>query len=158
MIDALSGIQTARYTRAATASAPTSEPEAASPPGAAMSAFEAFAKSYDIHSMTPREIDEMAKAMPIEKDGDLEVKMMLLTRGEEWMTHLAETGEQVFGVDTSETLEARLSTPIDLLDSFRTSKEISERHGDPTEAVDKAIDYLQQMDARRMMPEGGVLV
>lgn len=158
MIGSISSIQFAQPSRAAAAGAvAASEPETY---GARSgdSGFEVFAKRYDIHAMTPSEIDEMAAAMPIETAGDLEAKMMLLTRGEEWLTHLAEVSEEATGVDQAEALAARLGESVDLIEDFTAALETAERRGDPTEALEQTLAYLQRMDARRYLPEGGVTV
>lgn len=125
---------------------------------AGVSPFEAFARQYDLHAMTPREIDQMAEAMPMENPGDFGVKMMLLTRGEEWQRHMADVIEEATGVDQSEALAARLSARVDLIDQFQTTLDLTKSHGGPTEAVEATLAYLHRMDARRHMPEGGVRV
>lgn len=161
MIDAVTGAQGVSNLRATGAAAPAQELQP-SHATSRLSAFEVFAQKFDIRSMTPREIDAMAEAMPIEKPGDTEVKMMLLTRGAKFQEGLAkvvaEATGQPFGEAERAALQARLDTPIDLIKSFEDLIDMSRRHGEPTEAAERALGYLHQMEARRLLPEGGVTV
>ncbi len=127
-------------------------------PVVAPSSFEAFARSFDIRSMTPRDVDEMAEKMPVNSPEDSRAKMILLTRGEGFLTHAAALMEERTGVDQSEALAAQLSAQVDLIESFETARKNASAQGSSTEGFDTVLDYLHRMEARRYLPEGGIRV
>ena len=92
---------------------------------------------YDLHNITPAEIDQLADDLvkadyPVTKD-----LMMLQTRGAEFQAHLSET----FGGDFNP------HKPVDLIQSVQTSIDMSRRSGDPTETMEHLLDFLTRHDS-----------
>ena len=158
MISSITGMQAASYVQSAKLGATPAKPQGAEKAASPASAFESFARKYDVRSMTPSEIDEMVEEMPVETASDRAAKMALITYGESFQRGLSASIAEATGVDGSAELEQALSRKIDLIESFETSIAMSKRLGESSEALESALSYLNRMDARRHLPESGVTV
>jgi hypothetical protein len=101
-----------------------------------------FAK-YDLNNISPREIDLLVDEL---RDNghtdDVEMIMMLETRGERFMRHLRES----VGVEAvANDYEAK----FDLIGSIKTQIQFARAHGDPTEASEELLAMLERYDAQR---------
>ena len=106
------------------------------------------AAKYDMHNISPIEIDEMADQMRANGSITDQDYMMMKTRGAEFLSHLP--GNHY----TSE----RLNTGYNLIET--TEWEISEhtRRGDsPTDYLESMLDVFKELDARRNLPKDGIL-
>ena len=62
------------------------------------------------------------------------------------------------GVDHTAAVEERLKLKIDLIGDFQSQLSLANAHGQPTEALERVVSYLQGIEARRHIPAGGVTV
>ena len=156
---------------ALSAAAKTSQPQAVDAPrsgasgtigsmaAAPMGRFESLAQKYDVRSLTPYEIDQMAEQLPTDGPGDIEFKLHFLTYGAEFQRGLQKVIREATGDGlTEEELEAKLSQPVDLIALVEDQLAASRASGDATEAKERFLARLYGLEARAYMPEGGVRV
>jgi hypothetical protein len=142
------GVNSVFYT--ATAQENTKQDQAQNVPVAATMTdpLAQVAAKYDMHNISPVQIDQMADEMFAAGSIAERDYMMMKTRGADFLSHLP--GNYY----TSE----RLNTGYDLIN--KTEWEISEhsRRGDsPTDYLKNMLDVFKELDARRNLPKDGIL-
>lgn len=96
---------------------------------------EQIAKKYDLSNITPREVDSMAEELSEGGHISTAEKMMLLTRGEEFLSHMPGNFYD----------EARVTAPINLINQVTDSIAMSKAHGGATEGSELLLEMLNRM-------------
>jgi hypothetical protein len=101
---------------------------------------------YDLHSISPKEIDSLASKL--RKSGDFDVKsiLMLEAHGEKFQSHLSANANREFDA----------SKKSDLIGSIEHNIEMSKHRNDPTDLAEGLLKLLQQIDATRSIPNEGL--
>lgn len=95
---------------------------------------------YDLHNISPEEID--AYARELHENGYFgEESLMLLTYGAEFQTHLAEVISQATGEKTS----VNTTDKIDVIARMENDLKISRSFGHPTEHMERQLAYFKSI-------------
>jgi hypothetical protein len=107
-------------------------------------------QKYSLHSISPREVDQLVGELRAAGFDDIKGILMLETRGEAFQSHFQEISAEITGHPPDAAARAdfarRMSTPTDLIDAFRNDAEMARRRGDPSEFAEQMADYLDQID------------
>jgi hypothetical protein len=101
---------------------------------------------YDLHNISPKEIDSLASKL--RKTGDFDVRdiLMLETRGAKFQSHVSSEGGREF--------DANIKS--DLLASIEQKIEMSKKRNEPFESTENLLKLLQQIDASKSIPKEGL--
>ncbi|WP_169570302.1 hypothetical protein [Sneathiella limimaris] len=143
-------VATAQALIAAQEAGAASNSQAVTP--AAPMTFDEIAAKYDIHNISPRQVDALAKAL---QENDListKDFMMLTTHGEEFRTHLQrhvyDAGLTPLSPDSPE-FQKIMSEGVDLMSIAQTQLKFAERAGDPTQGWLDQIAFFERLDEAR---------
>ncbi len=134
--------RTGPHASPAAPSVPATETGRGDPPRTSTD-FSPFA-TYDLNAISPREIDRLAKELQDQDFADTKFMMMLLTRGERFQAHLAESVAEATGRAVEPYDPTR---PGDLVASTETQLSLARRSGDPTDAIEHFLDMLRTAQA-----------
>jgi len=103
-------------------------------------------QQYDLHNISPKEIDQLATKL--RKSGDYDVRsiLMLETHGEKFQSHVSINGGREFDA----------SAKKDLLGLTEEKIEMSRQRNEPADLAKGLLKLLQQIDAARSMPKEGL--
>ena len=101
---------------------------------------------YDLHNISPREIDQLAEKL--RKSGDVDVRniLMLETHGEKFKSHVSINGGREFDA----------SAKKDLIGSIEENIQMSRQRNDPTDLAEGLLKFLQQIETARSIPSEGL--
>lgn len=117
------------------------------------SADAVFAK-YDLNSISPHDVDEMATALRASDFDDVGFILGLETRGEKWRSHMTETLNDA-GYEFDPAYDPNV--PTDVIASLKEQIDLSTRHGDPTEFLNAQLSKMELLNAKahpQTAPEG----
>lgn len=117
----------------------------AEPPVQAKSADEIYAQ-YDMHNISPREIDQLHEELRAQGHTDEPGFLMLLTRGEEFQRHLSES---LGGTSTSD-----YTRKIDLVGQVKDQLQRARAMGDATQGHEDLLALLARHDGIRLDVSG----
>jgi hypothetical protein len=101
---------------------------------------------YDLHNISPKEIDNLASKLRENGKFDVRDILMLETHGEKFQSHLSSvTGR---GFDASKK--------SDLIGSIEQNIEMSKQMNDPFDSAESLLKLLQQVDASKSIPRNGL--
>ena len=100
--------------------------------------LDAIAARYDPKSISPREIDQLAKELKAAGYAPLADIMMLETHGEDFQMHMRETAARISGTDPA-PFDPNGKT--DLTAVIAGQRDMAEARGEPTKGLD-AIEHL----------------
>jgi hypothetical protein len=103
-------------------------------------------QQYDLHNISPIDIDQLADKL--RKSGDYDVRdiLMLETHGEKFQSHLS--------INTGREFDA--SAKKDLLGLTEEKIEMSRQRNEPADLAEGLLKLLQQIDAARSIPREGL--
>ena len=97
---------------------------------------------YDLHNISPKEIDKLASKLRENGKFDMRDILMLETHGEEFQSHLSSvTGR---GFDASKK--------SDLIGSIEQTIAISKQRNEPFESAENLLKLLQHVEASKSIP------
>jgi len=104
-------------------------------------------EQYNLHNISPREIDQLASEL--RKSGDFDVRniLMLETHGEKFQSHLSANS----GRDFDESKKS------DLMGSIEENIKMSKQRNEPTLLTEGLLKLLQKIDAAQSIPREGLL-
>ena len=96
---------------------------------------------YDMRNISPREVDQIAAEL--RENGHIDSDyMMLLTYGEEFRRGLAQSISEATGQNIPFG-EAEATKKFDMISTVEYQKKLAKSFGDPTEAYDTMLAYLE---------------
>jgi len=103
-------------------------------------------QQYDLHNISPKEIDQLATKLRKSGDHDVRDILMLETHGERFQSHVSINGGREFDA----------SAKKDLLGLTEEKIKMSRQRNEPTGLSEGLLKLLQQIDAARSIPREGL--
>jgi hypothetical protein len=101
---------------------------------------------YDLHDISPREVDKLASKLRENAKFDMRDILMLETHGEEFQSHLSSV--------TGRSFDA--SKRSDLIGSIEQTIETSKQRNEPFESAGNLLKLLQHVEASKSIPRNGL--